>query len=143
MTEPSQISNEVQAWTQIFEQKNTDRIEKMTEEMDNKLEAILRDIETNESPSTVTNLRSDVNEIQDSQPSGSKIDKSIGVRSSDNKNSDCKNEDYPLTASKMKVLKHPAEPLFQTESDVDVTIPSNEESEEDDYHSMVCRIVNI
>ena len=32
-TEPSQISNEIQAWTQIMEQKNNDRIEKMREEM--------------------------------------------------------------------------------------------------------------
>ena len=34
----------------------------------------------------------------------------------------------------MKDLKHPAKPLFQNESDVDVTILSNEESDEEDYH---------
>ena len=33
-TEPSQISNEIQVWTQIMEQKNNDRIEKMREEME-------------------------------------------------------------------------------------------------------------
>ena len=43
LTEPSQVSNEIQVWTQIMEQKSNDRIEKMREEMDNKLEAILRD----------------------------------------------------------------------------------------------------
>ena len=42
LVEPSQISNEIQVWTQIMEQKSNDRIEKMREEMDNKLEAILR-----------------------------------------------------------------------------------------------------
>ena len=31
LTEPSQISNEIQVWTQIMEQKNKDRIEKMKE----------------------------------------------------------------------------------------------------------------
>ena len=31
LTEPSQISNEIQVWTQIMEQKNNDRIEKMKE----------------------------------------------------------------------------------------------------------------
>ena len=34
----------------------------------------------------------------------------------------------------MKDLKHPAKPFFQNESDVDVTIHSNKESEEEDYH---------
>ena len=33
----------------------------------------------------------------------------------------------------MKDLRHPAEPFFQNESDIDVTIHSNEESEEEDY----------
>ena len=42
LTEPSQVSNEIQVWTQIMEQKSNDRIEKMREEMDNKLEAILK-----------------------------------------------------------------------------------------------------
>ena len=35
----------------------------------------------------------------------------------------------------MKDLKHPAKPLFRSESDVDVTIHSDEESDiEEDYH---------
>ena len=36
----------------------------------------------------------------------------------------------------MKDLKHPAKPLFQNVSDVDVTILSNEESAVEDYHIM-------
>ena len=67
LVEPSQISNEIQVWTQIMEQKSNDRIEKMREEMDNKLEAILREIKTNKSSSTATNPRSDINEIQENQ----------------------------------------------------------------------------
>ena len=47
-TEPSQISNEIQVWTQIMEQKNNDRIEKMREEMQNKLEMILKEIKSKE-----------------------------------------------------------------------------------------------
>ena len=84
----------------------------MKEEMDNKLEAILRKIKTNKCASRVTNPKSDVNEIRDSQPSGSKIDKSIGVRAFKNENSDSENDEYPLRASKMKDLKHPARPIF-------------------------------
>ena len=135
LKESSQISDEIQVWTQIVERKNTERIEKMREEMDNKLEAILKEIKYNKCASTVTNPRSDVNEIQEPQPSGSRTDPSIGVRASKNENSDSENDDYPLRASKMKDLKHPAKPLFRSESDVDVTIHSDEESDiEEDYH---------
>ena len=35
LIEPSQISNEIQVWTENFEQKNNDRIMKMREEMEN------------------------------------------------------------------------------------------------------------
>ena len=47
LVEPSQVSNEIQAWTEIFEQKNNDRITKMRGEMENKLDAILMEIKTN------------------------------------------------------------------------------------------------
>ena len=135
LREPSQISDEIQVWTHIVERKNTERIEKMREEIDNKLEAILKEIKYNKSSSITTNPRSDMNEIQEQQPSGSRTDPSIGVRASNNENSDSENDDYPLRASKMKDLKYPAKPLFRSESDVDVTIHSDEESDiEEDYH---------
>ena len=137
LREPSQINDEIQVWTQIVERKDTERIEKMSEEMDNKLEAILKEIKYNKSASTTTNPRSDINEIQEPQPSGSRIDPPIGVRASNNENSDSENDDYPLRASKMKDLKHPGKPLFRCESDVDITIHSDEESdaeEVEDYH---------
>ena len=107
-TEPSQISNEIQVWTQIMEQKNNDRIEKMREEMENELEMILKEIMSNKSASTVTNPGSEINENRDLQPSGSKTNRSIGVHASNNENSDSENDNYPLRASKMKDSRHPA-----------------------------------
>ena len=103
--------------------------------MHSKLEAILREVKSNKTASTMTNPRSDFNEMQASQPPGSKTAKSIGVHASNNENSDSEIEDFPLRASKMKDLKHPAKSLFRSESDVDVTIHSDEESDiEEDYH---------
>ena len=52
-----------------MEQKNNDKIEKMREEMDNKVEAILKEVKSNKTASTMTNPRSD---SHDSQHSGSK-----------------------------------------------------------------------
>ena len=139
LVEPSQTSSEIQAWTEIFEQKNNDRIEKMREEMENKLDTILKQIKSNRSHSTVTNPRSQVNGAEDMRPSGSRSKEPIGVHASNIENSEPEDEDNPIRASKMTELKHPAKPLFRSESDVDVTIHSDEESDAEsleDYHSM-------
>ena len=57
LVEPSQVSDEIQAWTEIFEQKNKHRITKMREEMENKLDAILIERKTSKSTSMTTNPR--------------------------------------------------------------------------------------
>ena len=115
-----------------MEQKNNDRVEKMRGEMGNKLETISKEIKANNIALTVTNQRSETDEIKDPQPSGSRTNKSIGVRASNNENSDSENDDYLLRASKMKDLKHPKRirhryNTFQTNL-------SNEQSDVDDYH---------
>ena len=137
LVEPSQASSEMQAWTEIIDQRNNDRIEKMREEMENKLDAILKEIKSNRSHSTVTNPRSITNEIEDIQPAGSKSKESIGVHASNIENTESEDESNPVRASEMTELKQPAKPLFRSESDVDVTIHSDEESDAEsleDYH---------
>ena len=137
LVEPSQASSEMQAWTEIIDQRNNDRIEKMRGEMENKLDAILKEIKSNRSHSTVTNPRSITNEIEDIQPTGSKSKESIGVHASNIENTESEDESNPVRASKMTELKQPAKPLFRSESDVDVTIHSDEESDAEsleDYH---------
>ena len=88
LLEPSQVCNEIQAWTIIFEKKNNDRITKTREEMENKLDAILMEIKTSKSTSMTTNPRSEMNEIGNMQPSGSGGKRSMGVNVSDNKSLD-------------------------------------------------------
>ena len=134
LTEPSLISNEIQVWTQEMEKRNNDRIGKMREEIDSKFEAILKDIKTNKNASTITNPRSETNETQNTQPSGSR-DRSIGVHASVNDNSDSENEDsHSIRASNMHELRNPAKPFCQNRFELNETIVSNEDSEEDDYH---------
>ena len=135
LREPSQISDEIQVWIQIVEQKNTGRKERMMEEMASKLGALLKEIKCNKGTSVATNPRSDVNEIQEQRPSGSRIDPSIWVRASNIETSDSENGDDPLRSSEKKDLKRPAKLLFRSESDVHITIHSDEESDiEKDYH---------
>ena len=104
LNEPSELRNEIQAWTENFEQKNNDRIAKISEEMENKLDAILKEIKSNKSASTATNPRSETDDIQNMQSSGSKTNRSIGVHASYNDNSEPENEDHPIQASKMRDL---------------------------------------
>ena len=68
--------------------------------------------------------------MQDSRPFGSKYERSIGVRASNNKNPESENDDNPLRASKMKDLKHPAKSLYQNELNLKDEIKASEE----DYH---------
>ena len=100
LTEPSQINKEIQVRTESFEQKNNDTKMKMREEMENKFEAILKEIRTNKSALTITNLRS----------SGSKNDSSTG----NIKNSDTEEDDHLLRASDMNELKNPARSFQRT-----------------------------
>ena len=102
--------------------------------MNDKLETILKKIRSNKSMSTTTNLRSEVAEAQNSQPSESK---SIRVHASNVENSDSENEDYPLKASGSKDLRHPSKLLYPNEIDLDRTMISNEDSEEEDYHTPI------
>ena len=112
LIEPSQLSTEIQAWTENFEQKKS-----------------------NKSASTVTNPRSGMNEIQNMQPWGSKTNKSTGVHASYNENIDSDDEDYPLQASKMRDPRHPAKPFHRSETNLDRTLLSDEDSEVEDYHN--------
>ena len=101
---------------------------------------ILKEIKSNKIASTVTNPRSEINENRDSQPSGSKTNRSLGVHASNNENSDSEIDDYPLRASKMNDLRHPAKPTFHNESDVDIIINLEDESdaeEVEDYHTLI------
>ena len=135
LIEPNQISNEIQIWTENFEQKNNDRIMKMREEMENKFDAILKEIRTNKTTSTIRNPRSEIDGMQNSQPSGSKRVRSNGVHASNIENSDTEDEDdHPLRASQMHELRNSARPIHQNIQNINETIVSNEDPEEEDYH---------
>ena len=102
--------------------------------MEKKLDAILKEIKSNKSATTATNPRSEMDDIQNMQPSGSKTNRTIGVHASYNDNSEPENEDYPLQASKMRDLRHPARPFYESETNLDETMLSEKDSEVEDYH---------
>ena len=109
----------------------------MREEMENKFEAVLKEIRTNKSVSTKTNPGSDLNGTQNSQPSGSINDKYIAVHASNSENSDTEDEDHPLRASELYELRNSARTVYQNIPNFDKAINSNEDFEEEDYHTLV------
>ena len=107
----------------------------MREEMVNKFDAFLKVIRTNKTTSTITNPTSEINGIQNSQPSGLKSNRSNGVHASNIENSDRVDDDHFLRASEMHELRNPARPILQNIPNINETIVSNEDSEEEeDYH---------
>ena len=68
--------------------------------------------------------------MQNARPCGSKNERCIGVRATNNKNPESENDDNPLRALKMKDLKHPAKSLYQNELNLEDEIIASEE----DYH---------
>ena len=136
LIESSQISNEIQVWTENFEQKNNDRIMKIREEKENKFDAIWKEVRTNKTTSIITNPRSEIDEIRSSQPLGSNSIRSNGVHASNIENSDTEDEDnHPLRVSEMHELRNPARPIHRNMRNINETIVSNEDSEEEDYHT--------
>ena len=86
--------------------------------MDNKLETILREIRTNNTLSTPANPRSQKIETLNAQQ--------IFVRAPNIEKSNSENEGHPPKAPESKNLRHPAQPLYRNELDLDATIISNE-----------------
>ena len=62
-SEASQIGNEIQEWSETLEQKNNESTKRMRSEIDNKFEAVLKEISSIKRISTTTNPRSEINEI--------------------------------------------------------------------------------
>ena len=125
LIEPSQISNEIQVWTEDFEQKNNDSIMKMREEMESKFDAILKETRTNKTTSTITNPRCESDGIQNS------------AITSNIENSDTEDEDdHPLRASEMHEPRSHARLIHQYIPKINETIVSNDDSQEEDYHKV-------
>ena len=89
---------------------------------------------TSESTSATTTPRSDTNDTQNPQPSGSKGNRSIGVHTSGGINADSEEDSHPLRASDMSELRNQAKPFRQNDLHLDKTMVPIEDSEEDSCH---------
>ena len=83
----------------------------MRKKIENQFELILKEIKSSIRAPTTINPRSDTNDTQNSQPSGSKGNRSSGNHASNNEISDLGKDDHPLRLPEKSELENPVKPL--------------------------------
>ena len=134
LTEPSQISNEIEVISQRLTEQNNDKMSQIEEHLNNKFEEILKEIRTNKNYIVIT----DEEDAENNQP-GPSNSKNKGLRNKHASNTALdknKNQDDRFYPSEMSELRQPYTPLGITENTLDESIIINENRHEKaDHHT--------
>ena len=133
ITEPSQISNEIEVISQRLAEQNNNKMTQIEEQLNNKFEEILKEIRTNRNYNTTT----DEEDVERSQP-GPSNSKNRSLRNKHASNTMLdrdKNQDDRFYSSEMSELRQPYTPLGIANETLDETILINENRQENaDHH---------
>ena len=133
LTEPSQVSNEIEVISQRLTEQNNDKMSQIEEQLNNKFEEILKEIRTNKNYIVIT----DEEDAENNQP-GPSNSKNKGLRNKHASNTTLdknKNQDDRFYPSEMGELRQPYTPLGITEDTLDESIIINENRHEKaDHH---------
>ena len=135
LTEPSQISIEIEVISQRLAEQNNDKMSQIEEQLNNKFEEILKEIGTNKTHI----VKTDEEDVENNQPGPSNY-KNKGLRNKHASNSTSdknKNQDDRFYPSEMCELRQPYTPLGIAEDTLDKTIIRNENRQERADHHMV------
>ena len=135
LTEPSQISNEIEVISQRLTEQNNDKMSQIEEQLNNKFEEILKEIRTNKNHIVMT----DEEDAENSQPGPSNYrNKGLRNKHASSTTSDKKkNQDDRFYPSEVSELRQPYTPLGIAEDILDETIIINENRQERADHHMV------
>ena len=131
LTEPSQISNEIEVISQRLAEQNNTKMSQIEEHLNSKFEEILKEIRTNKNSDSGKN-----DENCDPGPSdlGNKhLKKKHASNTKNNKN---RTQDNHFPSSDMDELRLPTTPLGVVNDTLDETIILNENRPEADYHTI-------
>ena len=134
LTEPSQISNEIEVISQRLTEQNNDKMSQIEKQLNNKFEEILKEIRTNKNHIVIT----DEEDAENNQPGPSNYrNKGLKNKHASGTTSDKnKNQDDRFNSSEMCELRQPYTPLGIAEDNLDETITINENRQERaDHHS--------
>ena len=136
LTEPSQISNEIEVISQRLTEQNNDKMSLIEEQLNNKFEEILKEIRTNKNHIVMT----DEEDAENNQPGPSNY-RNKGLRNkhaSSTTSVKNKNQYDRFYLSEMSELRQPyTTPLGIAEDTLDETITINENRQERADHHMV------
>ena len=142
LTEPSQISNEIEVISQRLTEQNNDKTSQIEEQLNNKFEEILKEIRTNKNHIVMT----DEEDAENNQP-GPPNYRNKGLRNkhaSSTTSDKNKNQDDRFYPSEMSELRQPYTPLGIAEDILDETIIITENRQEKaDHHMMTGPTKNI
>ena len=135
LTEPSQISNEIEVISQRLTEQNNDKMSQIEEQLNNKFEEILKEIRTNKNHIVII----DGEDAENNQPGPSNYrNKGLRNRHASGTTSDKnKNQDDRFYPSEMSELRQQYTPLGIAEDILDETVIINENRQERADHHMV------
>ena len=135
LTDPSQISNEIEVISQTLSEQNNTKMTQIEEQLNSKFEEILKEIRTNKNH----NVSFDEEDVDSRQP-GPSNSKGKGLRSKHASNTTIerdRDQDDRFYPSEMSELKQPYTPLGIANETLDETITINENRQEADHHRQV------
>ena len=130
LTEPSQISNEIEVISQRITAQNNTKMTQIEKQLNIKFEEILKEIRNY----IITTDEKDAENSQQGPP----ISKNKGLRNKRASNTTIdrdKNQDYRLYPSEMSELRQPCTPLGIANGTLDETVLINENGREADHHT--------
>ena len=133
LTEPSQISNEIEIISQRLSEQNSNKMTQIEHQLNSKLEKILKEIRANKNCNTTT----DEEDVESRQP-GPSNSKPKGLRNKHASNMTIeRDQDDRVYSSEMSELRQPYTPIGITDETLDETIIINENRQENADHHMV------
>ena len=134
LTEPSQISNEIEAVTQRLSEENNHKITQIEQQLNSSFEEILKEIRTNKESNSVN----DEEDAEDNRPSTSNSENRYlrEKHASHNETDKNRNQYNRFQSSEMHELRQPSTLFGVANVTLDDTIIINEKRQEADYHMM-------
>ena len=133
LTEPSQISNEIEVISQRLFEQNSNKMTQIEQQLKSKFEEILREIRTHRE----SNLANDEEDAENNRP-GPSNSKNRSLRNNHASNTTLdkdKNQDDRFYPSEMSELRQPYTPVGTANETLDETIIINENRQENaDHH---------
>ena len=139
LTEPSQISNEIEAITQRLSEQNNHKMSQIEQQLNSKFEEILKEIRTNKE----NNVADDDEGAENNRPSTSNSENRHLRKKHASNNEIDRDQDNRFQSSEMHELRQPTTPFGLVNETLNDTIIINENRPEADYHMVTGPTKNI